>query len=67
MAQFQGLLTRVDAIVGDIEAGKGNIGKFLKDEELYTRLCERWQTKSRPAIMLRLLEAAIRYFETAEA
>jgi len=37
LAQFQGLLTRVDAILRDVEAGKGNIGKFLKDEELYTR------------------------------
>src|SRR5256885_9377668 len=38
LAQFQSLLTRVDAILKDVEAGKGNIGKFLKDEELYTRL-----------------------------
>jgi phospholipid/cholesterol/gamma-HCH transport system substrate-binding protein len=38
LAQFQGLLKRVDAILSDVEAGKGNIGKFLKDEELYTRL-----------------------------
>jgi phospholipid/cholesterol/gamma-HCH transport system substrate-binding protein len=37
LGQFQGLLTRVDAILRDVEAGKGNIGKFLKDEELYTR------------------------------
>jgi phospholipid/cholesterol/gamma-HCH transport system substrate-binding protein len=38
LVQFQSLLTRVDAILKDVEAGKGNIGKFLKDEELYTRL-----------------------------
>jgi len=38
LVQFQGLLKRVDGIVGDVEAGKGNIGKFLKDEELYARL-----------------------------
>lgn len=38
LGQFQGLLTRVNAVLSDVEAGKGNIGKFLKDEELYTRL-----------------------------
>jgi|SRR5579864_6135958 len=38
LGQFQGLLTRVNSILSDVEAGKGNIGKFLKDEELYTRL-----------------------------
>ena len=38
LQQFQSLLTRVNNIVSDIEAGKGNIGKFLKDEELFTRL-----------------------------
>ena len=38
LSQFQSLLTRVNAILNDVEAGKGNIGKFLKDEELYTRL-----------------------------
>ena len=37
LTQFQGLLTRVDVILRDVESGKGNIGKFLKDEELYTR------------------------------
>jgi phospholipid/cholesterol/gamma-HCH transport system substrate-binding protein len=38
LAQFQTLLGRVDSILSDVEAGKGNIGKILKDEELYTRL-----------------------------
>lgn len=38
LAQFQDLLGRVNAILSDVEAGKGNIGKILKDEELYTRL-----------------------------
>lgn len=38
LQQFQSLLTRVNTIVSDIEAGKGNIGKFLKDEELFNRL-----------------------------
>jgi len=38
LGQFQSLLTRVDMLVKDVEAGKGNIGKLLKDEELYTRL-----------------------------
>ena len=38
LAQFQSLMTRVNNIVSYVEAGKGNIGKFLKDEELFTRL-----------------------------
>src|SRR5579863_806163 len=38
LTQFQGLMTRANSILTDVEAGKGNIGKFLKDEELYTRL-----------------------------
>ena len=38
LAQFQDLLGRVNSILSDVEAGKGNIGKMLKDEELYTRL-----------------------------
>ncbi len=38
LAQFQSLLGRVNTILSDVEAGKGNIGKILKDEELYTRL-----------------------------
>jgi|SRR5215471_3575607 len=38
LAQFQDLLGRVNVILSDVEAGKGNIGKILKDDELYTRL-----------------------------
>ena len=38
LAQFQSLLTRVNDILNYVEAGKGNIGKLLKDEELFTRL-----------------------------
>lgn len=38
LASFQALLQRVNNILNDVEAGKGNIGKLLKDEELYTRL-----------------------------
>ena len=38
LAQFQDLLGRANSILTDVEAGKGNIGKFIKDEELYTRL-----------------------------
>jgi phospholipid/cholesterol/gamma-HCH transport system substrate-binding protein len=35
---FQDILKRLDGIVGVIEGGHGTIGKFVKDEELYTRL-----------------------------
>jgi phospholipid/cholesterol/gamma-HCH transport system substrate-binding protein len=45
MAQSAKLITtlqdigqRADAMVADIESGKGNLGKLLKDEELYSRL-----------------------------
>ena len=38
LVQFQSLLGRANSILNDVEAGKGNIGKLLKDEELYTRL-----------------------------
>lgn len=45
MAQSANLITtlqdigqRADAMLADIESGKGNIGKLLKDEELYNRL-----------------------------
>ena len=37
LAQFQGLLGRVDNIVKNVEEGHGNIGKLYKDEELYDR------------------------------
>lgn len=35
---FQTIVTRVDSLLAGVEAGKGNIGKFIKDEELYNRL-----------------------------
>jgi phospholipid/cholesterol/gamma-HCH transport system substrate-binding protein len=35
---FQNIVNRVDGMLAGVEAGKGNIGLFLKDEELYTRL-----------------------------
>lgn len=38
LASMQGILKRVDAIVGLVEAGQGSIGKLLVDEELYNRL-----------------------------
>lgn len=38
LTQFQTILGRVDRLLGDVEAGRGNIGKLLKDEELYARL-----------------------------
>ncbi len=38
MTSAQGLLKRIDTIVGLVETGKGSIGKLLVDDELYTRL-----------------------------
>src|SRR5262249_62292339 len=38
LGQFQVMVKRFDALLGDIEAGRGNVGKFLRDEELYNRL-----------------------------
>jgi phospholipid/cholesterol/gamma-HCH transport system substrate-binding protein len=38
LASLQGILKRIDAIVGLVETGKGSIGKLLVDEELYNRL-----------------------------
>src|SRR5947209_212929 len=35
LAQLQGILKRVDAVVSLVEVGKGSIGKLLVDEELY--------------------------------
>ncbi len=34
----QAILGRIDKIIGLIESGKGSIGKFLVDEEFYSRL-----------------------------
>jgi phospholipid/cholesterol/gamma-HCH transport system substrate-binding protein len=38
LTTFQNILKRVDSLVGGIESGQGNIGKLIKDEELYDRL-----------------------------
>jgi phospholipid/cholesterol/gamma-HCH transport system substrate-binding protein len=38
LSQLQGIIKRVDAIVGLIESGRGSIGKLLVDEELYNRV-----------------------------
>jgi phospholipid/cholesterol/gamma-HCH transport system substrate-binding protein len=38
LQSFQGIINRVDALLAGVEAGRGNIGLFLKDEELYNRL-----------------------------
>ncbi len=35
---FQTIVTRVDNLLAGVEAGKGNIGLLLKDDELYRRL-----------------------------
>ena len=40
LTQFQDVVGRVDSLLKDIDEGKGNIGKLLKDEELYTRVNE---------------------------
>jgi phospholipid/cholesterol/gamma-HCH transport system substrate-binding protein len=38
LSTFQNILKRIDSLVSGIESGQGNIGKFVKDEELYDRL-----------------------------
>jgi phospholipid/cholesterol/gamma-HCH transport system substrate-binding protein len=38
MVSAQGLLKRLDTIISLVESGKGTIGKFLVDDEFYTRL-----------------------------
>lgn len=38
VASLQGILKRVDVIISQVEAGKGTIGKFLADEEVYNKL-----------------------------
>lgn len=40
LTQFQDVVGRVDSLLHDVNNGKGNIGKLLKDEELYTRVNE---------------------------
>jgi phospholipid/cholesterol/gamma-HCH transport system substrate-binding protein len=38
LKSFQTILNRIDSLLAVVEAGKGNIGKLIKDEELYARL-----------------------------
>jgi phospholipid/cholesterol/gamma-HCH transport system substrate-binding protein len=38
LQSFQTIVGRVDKLLAGVEEGKGNIGKFLKDEELYSRV-----------------------------
>jgi phospholipid/cholesterol/gamma-HCH transport system substrate-binding protein len=38
LAQFQNLLGRADSILKTVESGQGNIGKLIKDDELYNRV-----------------------------
>jgi phospholipid/cholesterol/gamma-HCH transport system substrate-binding protein len=35
LGTLQTIINRFDALLGDIENGKGNVGKFIKDEALY--------------------------------
>ncbi len=38
LQSFQTIVNRIDSLLAGVEQGKGNIGKLLKDDELYTRL-----------------------------
>lgn len=38
LQSFQSIVNRIDSLLAGVEQGKGNIGKLLKDEELYNRL-----------------------------
>jgi phospholipid/cholesterol/gamma-HCH transport system substrate-binding protein len=38
LTSLQGIIQRVDRIVGLVEAGKGSIGKLIVDEEVYNRV-----------------------------
>jgi phospholipid/cholesterol/gamma-HCH transport system substrate-binding protein len=38
LGTFQDSVTRVDSLLAGVEAGKGNLGKLLKDEELYNTI-----------------------------
>lgn len=38
LGSLQGILKKVDGIVGQVEVGKGSIGKLLVDEEIYNKL-----------------------------
>lgn len=37
LESLQTIVNRLDSLLAGVEAGKGNLGKFLKDEELYNR------------------------------
>jgi len=38
MSSFQTSINRIDHLLADVEAGKGNIGLLLKDDQFYNRL-----------------------------
>lgn len=38
LASLQGMLKRIDVIIGMVESGQGSIGKFLTDDALYRNL-----------------------------
>jgi phospholipid/cholesterol/gamma-HCH transport system substrate-binding protein len=38
LSSFQNIVKRLDTLIAGVEEGKGNLGKFVKDEEFYTRL-----------------------------
>lgn len=38
LQSFQTIVNRIDSLLAGVEQGKGNIGKLLKDEQLYDRL-----------------------------
>jgi len=38
LGSFQAMVKRFDVLLTDIEAGRGNIGRFIKDDQLYNQL-----------------------------
>ncbi|HTM51072.1 MAG TPA: MlaD family protein [Bryobacteraceae bacterium] len=38
LGSFQAMTKRFDLLLADIEAGRGNVGKFIRDEQLYNQL-----------------------------
>ena len=38
IGSLQVIVDRFDALLGDIEAGRGNVGKFVKDEQFYNEM-----------------------------
>jgi phospholipid/cholesterol/gamma-HCH transport system substrate-binding protein len=40
LGSFQLIVNRLDVVLGEIESGKGTIGKFVKDPELYNQLTD---------------------------